>query len=436
MKDKFNDIKQALIKSGLLKSKGVKGAGVALPPIDVEPNPGLMSFANHCVRIDRDTVINSPEKKYYHLLYQGMKIYVEGMSKLLAEGKTSGKEYENLKEFKQYLDTYFKDKDDVLFMFRFVMADKILKVSDRNNLWEQVVNGKMKADHARKELQNLAYRMFLKTSKSNVKRECLKIAASNLKCTDLQRITEACKFDENDESPYYPAIYYSARGVDDKKYKSYREVLKELKSDDIRSNVPEMMNKVFDGMVIEADLLFRDDTESEKTKDHCHDLMKQVVAYRKSLADIESKKEALTSIPAEIRSGYEDEIKRDIKNLQKQAEKIDDKMNQLSSDTSSKRWGRIILCVSACLILGVMTAGVGLGVGLGMIVNSIRSESEFFKVKGKHHGVVSQARTLLKETESARVELTLPELGKDEEGIELTEFTKADPLMRQGRQAR
>jgi hypothetical protein len=66
------------------------------------------------------------------------------------------------------------------------------------------------------------------------------------------------------------------------------------------------------------------------------------------------------------------------------------------------------------------------------MMRSIRSDSEFFKINKQHHALVSQARTLLKQTDSAILELKLPderdspEMQKSSkpEDIEMEDFGK------------
>lgn len=401
MKDKYSQFKSGLINRGYLTRDIEQGIGIPLPSPDTSYNPILGDFLRECVKIDGDTIL-TPEQKYTQLLHRGMKTYVDGL-KSVSKSTTL--------EFKKFLDENIKDKNDALFFLRYAMTADILKHTERNRIWSRVLEGKMTTKEASDELKSLAYQRFLKADNNQIKKGCARIILSDVNKTDIEKIDESCEYDNEDVSPCYSRIFYDARAVTDPKYNTYRENLQRLFSkdeDDTRENLPEMMNLLFDGLGNQANELYQDPKETEETKANCNKLMEEIVVYRSDLAAIRSKQASLSSASTPKKPEYEEEIKRDLINLKKRGEKINDKINQLSADTSSKRWGKIIFFAGIVVALGIITGGFGLGIGIDWMMRSIRSDSEFFKTNKQHHALVSQARKLIKQSDTAVLDLALP----------------------------
>lgn len=389
VQDRYTSLKKALIDKGYLfgKTKGTLGVPLASPRLVSglpDPNrihPALQEFSEECVKLDRNPKI-PPVEKYILLLYKGIKKYVD----VLSSDNKSERDIQLMKEFKSFLDKQVP-LEDILYCLQYAMGEGIFSRKELSKLLGEVVAGK-NMEEASEESTKMACEMFLlyhnnPTPQSTKKQKvCINIIlASTQNLTDLNQIMAFSNDNEKGVSSQYNNIYYYARGRTDKKYNDFKNTL--MKLVEPNENLSSDMKVTFKAIATLANSLYQDKKTPEDTKDNCHKLLSE-------LDDFSIK---ISQIRADQRKNGETEenkqaLKKEIKNVEKMAESLNDKINQLSADTSDKRWGRIL-----GLAIGT------LGIGLFWIVPSLRSDSDFFKTPHKHHSIVSEARKIIKQAE-------------------------------------
>lgn len=187
---------------------------------------------------------------------------------------------------------------------------------------------------------------------------------------------------------------YLARGRLYHSYNTYRDSLRPFIDRRLspREHQSDEMNQVLDQLVYEANQLFLDEKESQSVKLQCSELLNQLADFKNDIGKIRSVQHFHGSLRFDDMTD-EDYRQANIKpnhdvntlttSVNRQAKTIEQSINTLSKNTSSLRWGRILL-------LAIVT----LGVGLFGVNYSLKTGGTFFK---KELPVVQRARDLIEQ---------------------------------------
>lgn len=421
-KTAYTSLVKSLVDGDILIGEEKKGvAGVPLPTPKIVSGLGnrwvhsllYADFAVKCVKSDSEK--KSETEKYYQLLALSFRSNVNFYEQKKQRSMTD-------LDFLDNLNSTIKtnvEENDRLFTLLYVMSENVLSEEERSSLWNKVVNGELSTYEASEQMKYAAYKAFTKTDNIEVKKGCARIiVAFQENLTDYNEVNKKCRFDENGESPLFDALYYIGRSFDNSSYVGYGKTLASLDSEERKKQLSQYMGGMYHALALEGNKLYLDNSESEETKAKCHQLMTKLnefgVEYSQVTKDMEiSGYRTKADIPKS-----ETTLLKRVNALEKKGNEINATINQLSVDTSSKRWGVIALFSAIILALGAVTLGVGWGLGLSKMVSSIRSDSQFFKINKEHHDVVKKAREIMKVTDPKKINLMLLEDFQEVEYVE------------------
>lgn len=328
-----------------------------------------------------DALEFSDETKYRSLLGLCQRMYLSVMKEPAKEEFSAF-----INKFKAMLDKSVNNDNDMLSSFLSEMSSDLFKSGSdsqkRSEIAKQLYDGEITPQEANEKLIHHIYDFFLSTEDSKVRQQCLKlITAFNKNLTDLEKIDDALKTQNESGLLYADSIYYDARCRTDKEYDAYRKTLEKIRSTSGKENIPNDMNIVLQAMALEANQLYQDKNVPETTKASCHSLLLKIDSFSRKVSSAKEEQKS------------PEEMKKLSGELMKQAEDISQSINRLSAATSSKRWGRIL-----SLAFGT------LGIGLFWIIPSLKSDSTFFKLANDHHTIVNDARKIIERTHSMIIE--------------------------------
>lgn len=429
---KFNQLKSILLdpNMGLVPDEDIleeerSGFATLLGSLRDDPDINIQfTFYETIEKIsDLDSQKYSESEKYFLLLVECKKHY-EMLSKHL-EAQQRGLDIEK-SQMKQKLSEILGnsrikfdnvtgspvEKSELAFVHLYLLSKNVLGEENILPLFKEVAQGSKSIDKARNEIEQLAYAAYAQPNLTDAEKQNLikvLITKRDNLITDNRYKTRYAAYTMAERClSLEDVILYKARATQEPQYNMYLASLRRFsqESKKPRDHLSAEMNTTLDRLTEEANKLYLDEKENSAIKSQCQELLTHLAAFKDDIAKIRSvhhfkKPVQWNDTSDEILKEADRPPTHDVKSLSesvvKQAEQIEKTIDLFSKNTSSLRWGRILLI-----------AIVTLGIGLLAVKPSLDSGSRFFK---NEIPIIERARKLVDE---GKVDIKAPDQTSDQ----------------------